>query len=464
MKTPLLVLTFLYAFAAFGQDQKLPHIIIYLADDLGVKDAGIYGAAVVRTPNIDALGKEGMVFENAFVASPSCAPSRAALLTGLMPAKNGAENNHTYPKSDVDILTRNLQQKGYKIFAFGKVAHGKMNNACGFNYYNKSQVNLANNVKEFLNQQEIDGPVCLMIGDRRPHVLWTEKYSYDPKEVDLPPNFIETEETRNHRARYYSDVTGFDSTMGEIMKFTADLLGSNTLFLFSSDHGAQWPFGKWNLYDAGIRTPLIVKWKDKIKAGFRTSAMVSWVDILPTILDITKSKIPDHIDGKSFANVLLNNKPDFREVIYTTHSGDGIFNVYPIRSIRTKRYKYIRNLYPENYHTNHSDLLRKNGAGAYWNSWDQQAKTNSTAASIIRKYYQRPPEEFFDLENDPDERANLISNPAYQKDIEWMKNALMEWMKKQGDSQTLFHSPYLLSKPKPNKHTIDSLKNLKQSN
>ena len=109
-----------------------PNIIIYLADDLGWKDIGFNNAKIVKTPNIDKLASEGMFLKNAFVASPACAPSRAALLTGLMPARNGAENNHTYPKEGINLLTKNLQQNGYKIHAFGKVAHGKMNIKCGF--------------------------------------------------------------------------------------------------------------------------------------------------------------------------------------------------------------------------------------------------------------------------------------------------------------------------------------------
>ena len=104
-----------------------PNIILYLADDLGWKDIGFNDAKVLKTPYLDKLASEGIVFKNAFVASPACAPSRAALLTGLMPARNGAENNHTYPKEEINLLTKKLQQNGYNIYGFGKVAHGKMN-------------------------------------------------------------------------------------------------------------------------------------------------------------------------------------------------------------------------------------------------------------------------------------------------------------------------------------------------
>ncbi len=452
----ILVLGFVFGYAS---DNSKPNIIIYLADDLGWKDVGFNGAKVVKSPNLDKLAKQGMVFEYAFVASPACAPSRAALLTGLMPARNGAEANHTYPKERIGILTKKLQENGYKIYAFGKVAHGKMNNECDWDYYHKQAINLEQNVKTFFNENDVEGPVCLLVGDRRPHVLWTEKYIYDPNFVDLPPYFIDTKETREHRARYYSDVTGFDKTLGEIIEYTGNILGVNTITIMTSDHGGQWPFGKWNLYDDGIRTPLIVKWPNYIEEGTRTHAMVSWVDILPTILDLTGAVIPENLDGKSFAKILKEKKDEFREAIFTTHSGDGVFNVYPIRSVRTEKFKYIRNLLPDCYHTNHSDLLRKDGAGAYWDSWDEMAKKDLKASQIISKYYQRPAEEFYDLENDPDEQNNLINSNLYEKEINKMRKMLDKWMKEQGDQETVFREPYPLEKPKPDKTFIEKLRN-----
>lgn len=460
MKIVFLQLLFLFSILGVWAFQpSKPNIIIYLSDDLGWKDVGFNGAKVVKTPSLDELASQGMVFENAFVASPACAPSRAALLTGLMPARNGAENNHTYPKQGIEILTKKLQQNGYKIIAFGKVAHGKMNSECGWDFYHQQPINLEKNVKQFFAENTFDSPVCLMIGDRRPHVPWTEENVYESEKVDLPPYFIDTKETREHRARYYSDITGLDKTMGEILAFTKNILGENTITIMTSDHGGQWPFGKWNLYDAGTRTPLVVKWPGKIQAGKRTSAMVSWVDILPTLLDLIHADIPVYLDGKSFAKVLTGETDELREVIFTTHTGDGIFNVYPIRSIRSKRFKYIRNQLPDHFHTNHSDLLRKDGAGAYWDSWDEAAKSDKKAAAIISKYYQRPAEEFYDLLDDPNEQNNLIGSKSLKKEIEKMSKMLDNWMIEQGDNQRLYSKPYPLNGPKPDKALIEKLMN-----
>lgn len=145
-------------------------------------------------------------------------------------------------------------------------------------------------------------------------------------------------------------------------------LGVDTVFVFSSDHGGQWPFGKWNLYDAGIKLPLGVAWQGRIAAGTRTDAMVCWTDILPTLIDLAAGDTPSCIDARSFAGVLHGNEREHRQEIFPTHSGDGVCNLYPIRSVRTERFKYIVNLLPDHLDTNHSDILRREGTGEYWDS------------------------------------------------------------------------------------------------
>lgn len=430
--------------------QDRPNIVIYLSDDLGLLDTSVYGSKSVRTPNLERLASTGMTLDNAFIASPACAPSRAALLTGLMPARNGAEANHTYPKPGTPYLTTALKSLGYEIAVFGKIAHGDDKPEYEFDYYSKPRVNLARNVAAYFAKRTSGAPLCLMAGDRRPHVPWTKDSIYKPAEADLPSYFIDTRETREHRARYYSDITGLDTEMRKVRDLAAKELGDNIIYLFSSDHGGQWPFGKWNLYDAGIRVPLIMAWQGRIKPNTRSSAMVSWIDVLPTIIELAGGKVPSGIDGKSFAGVLMGKTQQHRSEIYTTHSGDGIMNVYPIRGIRTDRYKYIMNLLPDCYHSNHSDILRKDGAGAYWDSWNEAEKSDPKAAAIVKRYYQRPAEELYDLQNDPDEQTNLAADPAQKTRLKALREKLESWMKAQGDKKTVFKTPYPLSGPRPN--------------
>ena len=432
-----------------------PNILVFLADDHGWADSSVYGSPDAKTPSLQAMAKRGMVFDHAFVASPSCGPSRAALLSGWMPARNGAEPNHTMPRKGSLGMVKHLQDLGYEVVALGKVGHGREAELAGFDTYKdypkaNDRDGLRELVRTFLLQRTSDKPLCLMVGDHRPHVSWVQETSYDPSNITLPTASVDTEETRQHWARYLADVTGMDAMLGDVDRMAREYFGNDDyLFVYSSDHGAQWPFGKWNLYDTGIRTPLIVRWPGRIAADVRTRAMVSWIDILPTLIELAGGSVPKDIDGRSFANVLNDSTQTHRSEIYTTHSGDGIANVYPIRSVRTDRFKYIRNLRPDCFHSNHSDLYRLDGAGAYWDSWDLAAKTDPAAAKIVAKYYERPAVEFYDLTNDPREQNNLANDPRYAKEIEQLASMLDAWMTAQGDTQKVFQQPYPATGPKP---------------
>lgn len=457
MQTKSLALLFTLGSLFFSFESKVfaqkSNLLIYLADDLGIKDVGLYGAVVVKTPTLDKLAKEGTYFKKAYVVSPACAPSRAALLTGLYPVENGAEENHTYPKAELKLMTSHMQENGYYVAAFGKIAHLKMNTSAGFDYYDGRMENFDQNVQSFIDSYKGEKPICLLVGDRRPHVPWIKESIYDPEEVNLPHNFIDTKETREHRARYYTDVTSMDNEMGKVISYLDKKWGNDYLTIFSSDHGAQWPFGKWNLYETGINVPLIIKWPHKITANQSTNAMVSWIDIFPTIFDLLDIPAVENISGRSFKKCLVDNDMPFRNYIYTSTTADGIMNIYPIRAIENKQYKYIKNIYPDALHTNHSDRLRKDGAGAFWDSWDEKAKADTTAARIIKKYYTRPLEEFFDLNNDPDEKNNLINDSTYTTEIELLKSKLMNWMNEKGDEVKMKREVYLI------KNGVPDLKN-----
>lgn len=430
-----------------------PNLVVFVSDDLGRLETSVYGSKEVRTPTMDRLAKSGMTFENAYVASPSCCPNRFSLLTGLMPARHGAHPNHSQVKPGTKFLTSQLKALGYTVISFGKVAHGRNPiPGCEFNSLKPREMSV--DVKRWFSNNEVKGPVCLMVGDRRPHVPWIDQLDYDPQSITLPHFLVDTKETREHWARYLTDITGMDAEMDRIWKIAQKEFGNDFVFLFTSDHGGQWPFGKWNLYDSGTRIPLMMSWPGKIKPGTRTDAMVSWVDLLPTLIDIGGGQPGDKIDGRSFKNVLLGKTDSHREKIFTTHTGDSNKNIYPIRSVRIGNFKYIRNLRPDARHTNHSDLDRKDGAGAYWDSWEAAAKQDPKAAAIIMKYYGRPAEEFFDLSNDPLEQNNLIHADKYQKEIESFRQELVDWAKSQGDDLKPHREPYLLSDPIPEVETI----------
>ena len=447
----MILVSALLLYAAYGdgvENEGQPNIVVYLSDDHSQVDSSLYGNENIPTPEFERLAAEGMTFTHAFVASPSCAPSRAAMLTGLMPARNGAEANHTYPRQGTQSLIANLQSAGYEVVAFGKVAHGPPKQVVryGFDHVGKGRTidQVRKEVKSFLARRESAKPLCLFVGTTNPHVSWTSPTTFDPNTVELPPHHLDTPSTREHRAAYYQEIKDLDSFLGELRMIAANQLGENLLFVHTSDHGSQWPFGKWNLYDYGIRVPFLVSWKGRVASGVRSDAMISWIDLLPTLIEIAGGTAPSNLDGQSFTNVLLGRAEQHRDVIFTTHTGDGIKNIFPIRSIRVRDWKLIHNLHPEFAHTNHSDLDRKPMAGAYWTEWAELAETDEQARKVVERYYRRPEWEFFDVGNDPWEQTNLVDQPQHAERIEALKRRLAAWMQRQGDKQLVHSEPRTL--------------------
>jgi uncharacterized sulfatase len=244
---------------------------------------------------------------------------------------------------------------------------------------------------------------------------------------------VDTKETREMRARYYTAVTKADADLGEIIDLVRARLGENVLFIYTSDHGAQWPFGKWNLYDAGIRVPFLASWPGVIAPNTRTGAMISLVDPLPTIIEAAGGKAPADLDGKSFLDVMRGKKAEHRQRIFATHSRDGIMNVYPIRAVRSLDWAYIRNLDPQATHTTHIDKAQAKDGLYYWSSWVAKAKTDPAAARIVERYQKRPAEELYDLKNDPYQLRNVAADPANAARLGELRAELDAWMAQQKD-------------------------------
>lgn len=430
-----------------------PDIVVFLSDDQGQLDSSPYGGRDFPTPNMQRLAESGLTFTHAFVASPSCAPSRAALLTGLMPARNGAEPNHSKPRAELKKWPAYFQELGYEVVAFGKVSHYRHTADYGFDHFAHDTFHDDAAIPaavEFLKNRDRAAakPLCLLVGTNWPHVPWPERAEdVDPEGLPLPAKSIDTPETRSARARYVTAVAKADEDLGAVYEAARETLGEKTLFLFSSDHGAQWPFGKWNLYDSGIRVPLIVVWPGVTKAGSRTDAMVSWVDLLPTLLEAAGGDAPEGIDGRSFLPVIRGETTEHRRRIFATHSGDGRWNIYPSRSVRGRRWKYILNLHPEFAFTTHIDLGNRRDGRAYWSTWEKAAGSGDAAEAIVRSYHRRPPEELYDLQTDPHEEHNLAGEPAHAGRRETLRSELEGWMRAQGDERKVFGQPRLLSDP-----------------
>lgn len=421
-----------------------PDMVVFLSDDHTWCDSSVYGSREVDTPNMARLAARGMTFDNAFVASPSCAPSRAALLTGLYPQHNGAEPNHSRPRAGIKKLPAYLQELGYEVVSFGKVGHYRQMPDYGFDlarHFNYHEDVAIPKALEWLEARQSDKPLCLFVGTNWPHVPWPDDISgIDMQRLDIPPHHVSNRTTRRWRARYLAAIRHMDDELGMVYDLAREKLGDGTFFLHTSDHGAQWPFAKWNLYDEGIRTPLIVSWPGRVQPGTRSAAMVSWIDILPTLVEVAGGAPPESLDGRSFLPVLEGAAKEHREAIYTTHSGDGDNNVYPMRAVRTADgYKYIRNLHPEFLYTTH--VTKASGDSGYWSSWIESAIARPEARAKVRRYQQRPAEELYCISDDPREQHNLVDDPRHAQRLNQLRQSLDGWLQQTGDTQTVFGTP-----------------------
>jgi len=333
----------------------LPNFIGYMSDDHGLLFSEPYGNKEIHTPNLAMLAAEGMTFTNAFNASPSCGPSRAAMLTGLWPARNGSMPNHLAPKPETTHLLDFLKELGYETVSIGKVSDAGFPNSFPWdtrlgNINGEQDTVLA---AKYLAERKSTKPLCLFFGSHFPHVPWLANERYDPAALKLPPTLVDTPVTREQFARYYTSISKTDALLGEYRALVQKYVPGDSLFLYTTDHGAQLPFGKWDVYDAGTRVPFIAAWPGKLKPGSVNDAMICLPDLLPTCIELAGGKVPDGLDGKSFAGLLRGTDNTHRDHVFNACWGDSDCNVYPSRSLRTRDWKYIRNLHPEFQHHTH---------------------------------------------------------------------------------------------------------------
>jgi len=423
-----------------------PNVILFLSDDHGIDFLGCYGNKTIHTPNIDRVAEQGARFNAVFAASPTCSPSRAALYTGLYPARNGTMGNHTDCRPGLRSLPQYLRPLGYRVVIANK-ADVRPQGVFNFEYLDASKprdpsINRRYR-KEGLDTAAIDRflaahardhpnqPLCLVIGESGPHVVWEHNKTYDPASLPIPPFIVDTPKTRTALANYYQDITSVDQRVGEV---TASIekhgFADNTLFIYSTDQGPEWPHCKWCVYDTGLRVPFIARWPGRIKPGSTRDALVSLVDVLPTFIDAAGGNPPPELDGRSFKDVLLGQADTFRDRIYATHTGDGDMNVFPQRAVRDDRYKYVLNLHPERLWTTHFTKVPgiPDSHKEVWDTWVEKAKTDAAAAKLVDTIEHHPAEELYDTRSDPYELHNLAGDPSQKARLDSLRADLKNWM------------------------------------
>ena len=433
--------------AVRGAEQARPNVLIIMADDCTHSDLPVYGGQNAVTLNIDRLASDGLVFNQAYLASAMCQPCRAELYTGLYPMGNGCAWNHSASRPGVTSMPHHLKALGYRVGLAGKV-HVEPASVFPFETVRGFDANCVRNptrphdtryIREFMTRRA-DEPFCLTVALVEPHVPWVmgDASKYPPKQLKLPPNIADTPRTREDFGRYVAEITYMDEQVGEIF----DVLeacghADDTLVLFTSEQGSQFPGCKWTNWDTGVHTALIARWPGKVAAGRRTDALVQYADVLPTLVDATGGKPAGHAyDGTSFLSVLLGKKTRHREYVYGMHNNLPEGPAYPIRTISDGQYRYIRNLRPDEIYIE-KHLMGWSGTGElnnpYWATWVREAWADDHTYELTKRYLHRPAEQLYHTADDPYELTNLADDPGLASIKARLSAALDRWMKEQND-------------------------------
>jgi N-sulfoglucosamine sulfohydrolase len=429
---------------------KMPNILLITSEDHS-PHLSSYGDTIINTPNLDKIAGEGVLFNNAYITIASCTPSRSSILTGLYPHQNGHLSLATHGYhfvGKVKNIYQMLKEAGYRTGMLGKLHLNPASNfpidyhpIAGANFSRDSLGRYAEYAGDFMEGSE--DPFFLMVNYPDAHHPWEDLVENRPRPAKIVTSEevavfhyvgYENERIKSFTANYYNSIQRLDECIGELMQ---TLLNSgkdnNTLIIYLSDHGDQMPRGKLGIYEAGTKVPFLVKWPGKIDKGITSDALISSIDIVPTILDAAGLAIPESIGGKSLFPVFNDPELDFREYLFTEYHGIPMV-YFPQRSVRDKKYKLIYTLLND----------RKNPVAQYYTEhWNSAAlgsptiKELKTAPDSTKRAYEtwlNPPEvQLYDLENDPWEFNNIASDPRYSKVKERLLNALFLWQEETND-------------------------------
>ena len=411
-----------------------PNFLVVLADDCTFRDLGCYGGQA-QTPNIDQLATEGMKMARCFQTAPMCSPTRHNLYTGQYPVKTGAYPNHTQTFDHIKNVNHFFKPMGYRLALSGKV-HVGPRPLFPFEYSSKGNNPDMEMVDELMQQCKAeDTPFCLFACSNEPHSPWNkgDASKYPTSEIVLPPYLPDTPKMRDGFSRYLAEISYFDDQVGQLLRLVEKHgLTENTVVMVLSEQGNSMPFAKWTCYDSGLQSAMVVRWPGRIQPGSISDAMVEYVDVLPTFLEIAGGKDRGaSLDGRSFLPVLLGDQDKHKSFVYGAMTTRGIINgneCYPIRSVRSQTHKLILNLQHDQPFTNACVKSPE-----FVSLVNAAATGNAAAKAAVDRYQNRPAVEFYDLVTDPLEMRNLASDSGQQATMALLKKQLQSWMESQGD-------------------------------
>lgn len=418
--------------AAVATAAQRPNIVFVIADDCTFRDIGCYGGQAL-TPHMDALAGQGMRFTRCFQAAPMCSPTRHNLYTGQYPVKSGAYPNHTMVAPETESVVQYLGKLGYHVGQSGK-SHVHPKSVFDWDKIPGKSNPDFDRVDDWVGKRvDQSEPFCLLLCSNEPHTPWDkgDPTRYPPDQIELPPNFVDTPETRRAMSRYLAEITYFDSQIGQTIEILRKYaIEENTLVVVVSEQGSSFPFAKWTCYDSGLQSACIVRWPGKVAAGSVNPAMIEYVDFLPTFIEVAGGHVDPVLDGKSLVDVFAG-KQTHKSHVFGEMTTRGIIRGSPsfgIRSVRSQQYKYIWNFTPEVEFSNVAMTSPE------FQSWEAKANAgDGDAAAKVLRYRRRPAIELYDVVADPLETNNLADDPALADVRSNLRAVLDRWMQACGD-------------------------------
>ena len=410
--------------AAVDSKSQPPNVLWLTCEDMG-PHLGAYGDRYSTTPNLDRFAARGLRYLNAWSNAPVCAPARTTLISGLYPTSTGSEHMRSMTRlpARMKMYPQFLREAGY---------YCTNNSKEDYNLEKPGQVWDDSSPKAHWKNRKAGQPFFAVFNftithesqiRRRPHQL-----VHDPAKVRLPAYHPDTPEVRHDWAQYYDNITEMDAQFGARLKELEEAgLAGDTIVFFYSDHGSGMPRSKRWPYNSGLNVPLIVHFPDKFRhlaskgyaPGGTTDRLVSFVDFAPTLLSLVGIKPPDYLQGHSFMGQYeaapQSNIYGFRGRM------DERYDM--VRSVRDKRYVYIRNYMPHRIYGQHVAYMFETPTTQAWKRLFDDGKLKPPQTYF---WQVKPAEELYDLEHDPDEVNNLAGSPQHHEILNRLRRAQQE--------------------------------------
>lgn len=440
-------------------DPVHPNVLWILAEDMG-PDLGISGTPEARTPNLDRLAARGMRFTHAFTTAPVCSPSRSALMTGMYQTTIGAHNHRSHRPEDpsaypfplpdgVRVISDWLRDASYYT---GNIVH--FPDGTDFQGTGKTDWNFSYEGKPFDTDRWADlkthQPFYAQINFPETHrgKEWDEAHTHipqpaDPKKVRIPPYYPDHPVVRQDWAQYLNAVMALDRKVGAVLDLLErDGLAERTVVIVMGDNGRAMVRGKQWPYDSGLHVPLVIYWPTRIpapeqyRAGTVNDQLISSIDVTATTVAIAGVEKPAKMQGRVF---LGPNADPPRDLLFGGRDR-GDETVDRIRTVRSRRYRYIRNYYPDRPFLQTNRYKEAN----YPTIWvmrklHEEGKLTPVQARLLAPT--RPREELYDLRRDPYETVNLAESPELRGTLARLRTALDRWIEETNDQGRVPEDP-----------------------